>query len=385
MNNDVVYNRLINLPLDAKHSMFLFGPRGTGKTFWLKHHLPDALYFNLLNTDTYGELASKPTRLEEIVTKTYTGWVIIDEIQKLPILLNEVQRMIDSYKTRFILTGSSARSLRKKGVNLLGGRARVYHMHPLISQELGDDFNLSKALKNGLLPMALLDPDPQGYLKNYLRIYINEEVQQERLTRNLSGFNRFLETASFSQGSVLNYSEIGRELYLNRLQVADYFNILEDLLLATRIDVFTKRAKRKTIMHQKFYFFDAGVYKVARPTSVADTRAEEEGVGLETLFLQSLQALNDYLNLDYKIQFWRTKTGLEVDFVILGPRGFHAFEIKRSNNTGGGALRGLKAFGEEYPEAKLHYIFCGNFKQYHDNITAIPFEEALRELPKLIS
>ncbi len=386
MNPRVIYTRMLKLPLEDQPSIFLFGPRGTGKTSWLRTNLPEAIYIDLLDVKVYTELFRNPSRLEtNLVPKNYKGWVIIDEIQRVPELLNQVHRMIENQKIRFILTGSSARSLRKKGVNLLGGRARVYHMHPLTIQELGDDFNLARALENGLLPTAITDKDPQNYLKNYLQIYINQEVQQERLTRNLSGFNRFLEAASFSQGNTLNYSEIGREVSLSRLVVADYFNILEDLLLATRIDVFSKRAKRKLIAHQKFYFFDAGVYRSARPTSIIDARAEIEGAGLETLFLQSLQAINDYLNLDYKIHFWRTESGVEVDFIILGPHGFHAFEIKHSNHVSSQSLRGLKAFGQDYPEAKLHYIFCGHHKEYHGNITAIPFEQALKELPNLIS
>lgn len=315
----------------------------------------------------------------------YKDWIILDEVQRVPELLNEVHRLIENKGFRFILTGSSARGLRKKGVNLLAGRALTYYMHPLTIQEIGPDFNLARVLQFGLLPMAVTHVDPKKYLESYIQTYLREEVLQEGLTRNIGSSSRFLEVASFSQGSILNFSEIARELSLNRLMVADYFNILEDLLLSHRIDVFSKRAKRKLVAHQKFFFFDVGVYKVLRPTGPLDTREESDGAGLETLFLQSIRAINDYFDLDYKIYFWRTSTGVVVDFVIYGPRGFHAFEIKRAKNLTSKAFKGLKRFGQDYPESKLHLLYLGKNKEYHGNISVIPFEQALKELPELIS
>lgn len=218
-----------------------------------------------------------------------------------------------------------------------------------------------------------------------MQTYLREEVLQEGLTRNIGAFTRFLEVASFSQGAVLNISEIARELSLNRLLVASYFDILEDLLLAVRIPVFTQRAKRKIIAHQKFYFFDAGIYRTVRPVGLLDTVEEIDGAALETLFLQSLRAINDYFDLGYKIYFWRTQSGTEVDFVIYGPRGLYAFEIKRSAKISPKALKGLKGFQEDYPEAKLYLLFFGKYKEYHDGITVLPYEEALRDLSQLIS
>jgi predicted AAA+ superfamily ATPase len=202
--------------------------------------------------------------------------------------------------------------------------------------------------------------------------------------RNMGTFMRFLEVASFSQGQVLNVSEISRELAINRLMVANYFDILDDLLLSSRITAFTQRAKRKVIAHHKFYFFDVGVYKTLRPMGPLDSQEEADGAGLETLFLQSLSAINDYYNFGYKIHFWRTQTGDEIDFVIYGARGFHAFEIKRSSSITSKSLKGLKMFGQDYPEAKLYIVFFGKQKEYHGDITAVPFEEMLKELPQLI-
>lgn len=385
MKGDEMYNRILKLPLDQKNSIFLFGPRGTGKTSWLKSHLPESLYFDLLDFSIYNSLSADPSRLENMIPIDYKDWIILDEVQRVPELLNEVHRLIENKGFRFILTGSSARGLRKKGVNLLAGRALTYYMHPLTIQEIGQDFNLAHALDFGLLPMAVTHTDPKKYLESYVQTYLREEVLQEGLTRNIGAFSRFLEVASFSQGSILNFSEIARELSLNRLMVADYFNILEDLLLSHRIDVYSKRAKRKLVAHQKFFFFDVGVYKVLRPTGPIDTREESDGAGLETLFLQSLRAINDYFDLGYKIYFWRTSTGTEVDFVIYGPRGLHAFEIKRSQNLTNKAFKGLKSFQIDYPETKLHLLYLGKNKEYHENVTAIPFEQALRDLPKLIS
>lgn len=379
-----MYNRILKLPLEGTSSIFLFGPRGTGKTSWLKAHIPNALYLDLLDFSLYSQLQANPSRLEGLIPPGFKEWVIIDEVQRIPELLNEVHRLIESKKLRFVLTGSSARSLRKKGTNLLAGRALTYNMHPLVIQEMGADFNLAHALKFGLLPVAATHADPKKYLESYVQTYVKEEVLQEGLTRNIGAFTRFLEAASFSQGQVLNVSEVARELGINRQMVATYFEILEDLLLGVRISAFSQRAKRKVIAHQKFYFFDTGVYKNLRPMGPLDTQEEFEGSALETLFFQSLLAINDYYALGYKIFFWRTVEGQEVDFVIYGPKGLHAFEIKRSANLTPKAFAGLKYFGQDYPEAKLSLLFLGKHKEYHGNITAIPFEEALRDLPKLI-
>jgi predicted AAA+ superfamily ATPase len=217
-----------------------------------------------------------------------------------------------------------------------------------------------------------------------VQTYLQEEVAQEGLTRNLSAFTRFLEVASYSQGQLLNLSEIARELGINRLVVANYFDILEDLLLAVRISPFSVRAKRKMIAHQKFYFFDAGVYRFLKPAGLLDTQQEAEGCALESLFFQSLRAINDYYALDYTLHFWRTQQGAEVDFIAYGPKGLHAFEIKRSSTVTPKALKGLKQFGQDYPEAKLHLIYNGKQKEYYDDILVWPMQEALEQLPEIL-
>jgi predicted AAA+ superfamily ATPase len=257
-------------------------------------------------------------------------------------------------------------------------------MHPLIPQELGDAFSVEHALQYGLLPTTFSHDDPVKYLESYVQTYLREEVLQEGLTRNLGSFTRFLEAASFSQGQVLNVTEIARELGLNRLMVAQYFDILDDLLLAVRISPFAIRAKRKVIAHQKFYFFDAGVYRIVRPRGLLDSIEEAEGAGLETLVLQVLRAVNDYYDLGYTIYFWRTSTGQEVDFVLYGPQGLHAFEIKRSATITNKALKGLQVFAEEYPEATLHVLFMGKQPEYHGAITIRPLLDTLVQLPTLL-
>lgn len=379
-----MFKRILKLPLNGNSSIFLFGPRGTGKTSYIKEYLKKYFYLDLLDFSVYGMLKADPSRLETLIPSNYKEWIVIDEVQRIPELLNEVHRLIEHKGFKFILTGSSARSLRKAGTNLLAGRALTYTMHPLIIQELENEFSMPHALKYGLLPSVINHADPKKYLESYVQTYIREEVMQEGLTRNIGAFARFLEVASFSQGQILNVSEIARELSINRLVVANYFDILEDLLLSSRISVFAQRAKRKVIAHQKFYFFDVGVYRTLRPMGPLDSVEEAEGASLETLFLQSLRAVNDYYNLGYKIYFWRTQTGEEVDFVIYGSSGFHAFEIKRSATITSKSLKGLKTFGKEYPEAKLHILFSGKQKEFHGNVTAIPFEQILQELPEVI-
>ena len=380
-----MFKRLLKLPLEGKSSIFLFGPRSTGKTSWIKKHLPKSIYLDLLDFSIYSSLLADASRLEHLIPTNSSEWIVIDEVQRIPELLNEVHRLIESKGLRFLLTGSSARSLRKKGVNLLAGRALRYAMHPLTIQETEDSFNLADRLQYGLLPAVVTHSDPKKYLETYMQTYLREEVLQEGLTRNIGAFSRFLEVASFSQGQILNFSEIARELSINRLVVTSYFDILEDLLLAIRLPPFTLRAKRKTISHQKFYFFDTGVYRNLKPRGPLDTQQETDGAGLETLFFQSLRAINDYFEFDYKLYFWKTRSGNEVDFIAYGERGLHAFEIKRADYISTKLLRGLRNFKEDYPEAKLYIIYQGKQQQYHDDIVALPFLNALRNLPQILS
>jgi len=377
-----MYSRIISTPKNK--SFFLFGPRGTGKTTWVKKSFVDAIYIDLLESRTFNELLADPQRLEDYVPDSFNDWIIIDEIQKVPLLLNEVHRLIESKKYKFILTGSSARKLRRKGQNLMAGRALTCYMHPLSVTELGKDFNLKHSLKYGSLPSVYTEEDPQGYLDSYMRTYLQEEVQQEGLTRNLNAFARFLEAASFSQGSVLNMSEVSRECSVERKVVENYFNILEDLLISIRIPVFTKKAKRRMTRHPKFYFFDTGVYRTVRPMGPLDSPESAEGIALESFFLQEIRAINEYHRLGYSIYYWRTSGGLEVDFILYGKRGIKAFELKRRNKVSTSMLSGLKAFLSDYPDAEGFLIYGGNKPLFIDGIKVVPITDALKTIKEMI-
>jgi uncharacterized protein len=378
-----MYPRLFKGPR-AKKSFFLFGPRGTGKTQWVQSAFPEALYLDLLGGKLAIDLQARPGMLEDLITAGADQPVILDEVQRAPELLNEVHRLIEAQHIQFILTGSSARALRRRGVNLLAGRALTYRMHPLTAAELKSDFSLDHALTWGHLPATFSEPLRDEYLQAYVANYLREEVQQEGLVRSMAVFSRFLETASFSQASLLNMANIAREVGVDRKTVAGYFQILEDLLLATIIPVFTKRAQRKLVSHHKFYFFDAGVYRTIRPMGPYDRLDEAEGAALETLVYQELSALNDYLQLGYSLYFWRTGSGLEVDFVLYGKRGVMAIEVKRTAKIQSDELKGLRAFAQDYPEAKLYLFYCGDRRLNLNGVQAIPIQEAIVALPSLL-
>jgi predicted AAA+ superfamily ATPase len=380
----LMFSRQLQIPLESRKSFFLFGPRGTGKMTWLRQNLPEALFINLLRSDFYLPLSANPAHLRALIPDDYAGWIVIDEVQRVPELLNEVHDLIESKKHVFILTGSSARKLRRDSVNLLAGRALTYHMHPLTVAEQGDAFRLEDSLRYGHLPARFNEPDPARYLRDYVQTYLREEVMQEGLTRNIGQFSRFLEVASFSQGSVVNLSEIARDAHIQRPVAESYFSIVEDLLIGVRLPVFSKRAKRQLITHAKFYYFDTGVYRAIRPTGPLDSPAEIDGPALETLVLQEVRAINDYLALGYDIHFWRTKHGLEVDFVLHGPQGLVAIEIKRAGTAHPADLRGLREFKRDYPEASCILLYGGEQPLYLDDIRVIPIRDALRGLGKLL-
>ena len=368
----------------GQQSYFLFGPRGTGKSVFVENFYKHGLFFDLLDSRTYNELMADPGRLASRIPEGFSDWVIVDEVQKIPALLNEVHRLIERRRLRFVLTGSSARRLRRGNVNLLAGRALTCRMHPLTAAELGTDFNLVRALRYGQLPMACTSDNPDMFLQSYVRTYLQEEIQQEGLTRNLPAFSRFLEAASFSQGSPLNVSAIARDCAVNRKVVENYFSILRDTLVSYEIPVFTKRAKRDVIRSIKFYFFDAGVFRALRPAGPYDSDSEAEGAALETLVLQEIIALNDYKSGKYGIYYWRTRQGVEVDFVLYGPRGFRAIEVKHSDRIRREDFKGLKQFKEEYPEAELIFVYSGERRFHEEGIEIVPVDTFLREAEEFV-
>lgn len=380
-----MYKRLLTIDKTTPKSFFLFGPRGTGKTSWVLHYFPEALYIDLLKHRDYLLLQSDPSRLEAIVLAHPSNWTIIDEIQKIPALLDEVHRLIEHHHQSFILTGSSSRQLKRNSSNLLAGRALTYHMHPLTAVEINESFDVAKALHYGLLPSSYLESQPKLFLESYIATYLREEVIQEGIVRNIGSFSRFMEVASFSQGCPLNLANIARETGVSRKIIANYFEILEDLLIAVQIPCFTKRAQRQLIQHPKFYYFDAGIYHCLRPKGPLDKPEEIGGAAFETLFLQNLRAVIDYYRLDLSIYYWRTTTGLEIDFVLYGEKGLFAFELKSKRYIDRKDFSNLNIFKKEYSIAKCYLIYAGEHTEKHGEITALPLKQALLQLPEILS
>jgi len=376
-----MYHRLLSPAKDK--SLFLFGPRGTGKTTWIKQQFPKAIRIDLLESKLYTDFLANPGQLDQYIPKKFHDYILIDEVQRVPELLNEVHRLIESRKLRFVLTGSNARKLRRGGYNLLGGRALTYHMYPLTAIEMGTDFNLSRAIITGMLPLAQCE-NYEEYLQSFVKTYLDQEILQEGLTRNLAAFSRFLEVASFSQGQVLNVSNVAREASIERTTVLGYFNILQDLLIGYMIPPFIKRAKRRLVSHPKFYYFDVGLYRTIRPKGPFDTPQEMGGISVETLVCQQLIAINDLMKLNNKIYYYRTATGTEVDFILYGASGITAIEVKSSRTYKQEMIAGLKRFSLDYPEAKLYLFYAGEKKLYIGNITVLPLSYALHHLSQIM-
>lgn len=361
-------------------SFFLFGPRGTGKSTWVTSNLPKALRIDLLRESTFVELAGHADRLEAMAAAHGSKTIVIDEVQKLPTLLDEVHRLIEDRGFKFVLTGSSARKLRRSGANLLAGRARTLSMHPFTVSELGERFELRRAIQHGMLPTAWTADDVDEYLKGYVGTYLREEVQQAAMVRNLASFSRFLEAASLSQAAPLNMVQVAADTGINRKTVENHFDLLEDLLLAVRLPVFVKKARRAMTSHPKFYYFDAGVYRALRPRGPLDSDADVDGAAIETLLFQLVRAESANRGHDYQLYYWRTRTGLEVDLVAYGERGLHAFEVKRTSVFRETDLQGLREFTLDYPSARGHFFYGGTRRYKFDNIDVVPLEEGLREL-----
>ena len=371
--------RFLKAPQDH---FFLLGPRGTGKTWWTRTSFPNALRIDLLDPETLRSLSARPERLRELIAaRPDAKQVVVDEVQKLPQLLEVAHSLIEERRgTQFILTGSSARKLRRSGVNLLGGRAAQRSLHPYMAAELGDRFKLSEALRLGMLPVVHGAKEPEALLRAYNGLYLKEEVQQEGLVRNVGNFARFLEAISFSHGSVLNLANVARECQVNRKTVEGFLEILEDLLLAWRVPVFSRRAKRELAAHPKFFFFDAGVFRANRPAGPLDLPSETEGTAFEGLVAQHLRAWCAYSDGDHQLHYWQTRSQVEVDFVLYGPSGLYALEVKNTTQVRPEDLRGLKRFAEDYPESRRILLYRGRDRLLRDGILCLPGEEFLRNL-----
>jgi predicted AAA+ superfamily ATPase len=375
-------DRLVKIELPRGQSAFLWGPSKTGKTTYLRASYPESMIYDLLQTDLFLDLAKRPYLLREQILaanpKRLKDPVIIDEVQKIPQLLDEVHWLIENKRFRFILCGSSARKLKRGKANLLGGRAWRYEMHPLISVEV-DDLNLLRALNRGMLPLHYLQEEYRKSLQAYVQDYLKEEVFDEGLTRNIPAFSRFFDAMGYSHGELTNYSNIARDCGVDAKTVKEYYQILVDTLLGTMIEPYKRRQERQVITKAgKFYLFDVGVAGAITRRHIAYERGEEFGKAFEHFMLMEILAHRSYKELGYEVNFWRLKSGLEVNFVL--GRGQVAIEVKGSSRIDSADLRPLKVFIQEYRPKKALVVCNELHPRVHEEIAILPWRHFLKML-----
>ncbi|MBI2602907.1 MAG: ATP-binding protein [Deltaproteobacteria bacterium] len=365
----------------SEQSFFLFGPRGTGKSTWLMENYRDSLLFDMLDPLLLRSLTANPERLMELIRASRKKTILIDEVQRVPTLLDIVHQYMERYGDKqFVLTGSSARKLKRVGVNLLAGRAIVRRLYPFLPCEISEQFSLEEALEFGLVPLIWFSSNRRETLNAYLGVYLKEEVQNEGLVRRLDSFSRFLTAVSFSQASLLNLAEVSRECEVERKTIAGFVEVLEDLLLAEQVPVFSKKSKRKLIKHSKFYFFDVGVYRSIRPTGPLDRPEEIHGAATETLVFQCLHAYLAYRSTKNELYFWRTQSGNEVDFIVYGDDGLFAIEVKNARQVHKKDLRSLHSFQEDFPLTQSLLLFRGPTPLVMNGILCLPLSDFLKRL-----
>jgi predicted AAA+ superfamily ATPase len=370
--------RKCKLNNDLEESAFLFGARQTGKSTFLRKNFPKALYFDLLDTELNLRLAKRPGLLYEMLKdEPVEKLVIIDEIPEVPLLLNEVHRLISEKNMRFILCGSSARKLKRKGYNTLGGRALPYYFYPLVSAEI-PDFNLQKALTYGMLPPHYLSQNSQQRLSAYIDVYLREEVKAEALVRNLDGFQRFLEIAAITSGEMLNYNNVASDCGISANTAKEYFSILEDTLIGYMVPAYTKVAKRNVIQASRFYFFDVGVCNFLLHRKELQRGTPEYGHAFEHFVMQEIRAYLGYTQSEKQLSYWRTYTGIEVD-AVLGEAEV-AIEIKSTEEVQNKHLKGLKTFAEEHPECRQIIVSLDRFNRKIGTIETIYVLDFLKKL-----
>jgi len=374
--------RALQISLPSHQSAFLWGPRKTGKSTYLRSAFPESLTFDLLQTDLMLDLARRPALLRERLQATLAAKlrapVILDEVQKVPPLLDEVHWLIENRGLRFILCGSSARKLKRSGVNLLGGRAWRYEMHPLVSIEIGK-FNLLQALNRGLVPAHYLEPEYERSLRAYVLDYLKEEVFDEGLTRNVAAFSRFFEAMGYSHGDLTNYSNIARDCGVDSKTVKEYYQILVDTLLGTFVEPWKKRQERQVIgKAPKFYLFDVGVAGALTRRCIREERGEAFGRALEHFVLMEILAHRSYRELDYGVHFWRTKSGLEVDFVL--GEGEVAVEVKGTSRLDPSDFRSLRTFVEDNRPRQAILVSNERAPRRVEGIDVLPWREFLARL-----
>lgn len=370
-----IKKRLLTIQLPFDQSAFLWGPRQVGKTTWLREHMPDVPRIDLLKTDVFAEYVTRPALLRERYADTKQR-IIIDEVQKVPDLLNEVHWLIENRRIAFLLTGSSARKLRRGHANLLGGRAWRYTMTPLCYLEVAD-FDIEKIMICGLLPPHLLSTDPIQALRAYVADYLKEEIAAEAVVQNIPAFSNFLRIAALTTGELLSYTNVARETGVSAKVVRNYFQILEDTLLGFRIQPWRRAQTRRLVETEKFYLFDVGIanYLAGRKPGLY---TPEFGKSFEHFILMELKAYQAYKNPEMPLYFWRTSSGFEVDF-ILGEMEA-VIEIKASKRIHHGDLRNLKALAEEHKIKKRIIVSFETEPRKLDHIECLPWQAFLEKL-----
>jgi predicted AAA+ superfamily ATPase len=373
-----MFVRFLKLEESTEDSLFLWGARQTGKSTLLETLFPTARYYDLLKSEEFERLFRNPALLREELEKAHPqDLVIIDEVQKIPALMDEVHWLMTNRKLRFILCGSSARKLIRCGANLLGGRALRNVLYPLVSAEI-PDFDLMRAINNGMLPRHYTIENPQRRLQAYIGDYLNEEIRAEALSRNLLSFTRFMEIAAQCSGEMIVYKNIAQDCGVSANTVKEYFNILEQTMIGYLIPGFTATTKRRAIIAPKFYYFDVGIVNYLLKQKNIAQGTDAFGRAFEQLMIQELIAYLDYNLSDEKVTYWRTTHGYEVDCII--GYGRVAIEFKSCKEVQSRHTKGLKAFQEEFPKAKLVVVSLDKYHRTMNGVEIYPATEFLKEL-----
>lgn len=375
-----MHARLLKKP---ENSIFLFGPRGTGKSTWIRQHFHNAVVYDFLDTRETLRMERNPGLLfTETQGLPVRSWVILDEVQKVPAVLDEVHRLMESRNLRFILCGSSARKLKRGGADLLAGRAVMKEMFPLTYGELGGEFHLPSAITHGTLPIAVQGTDTEGFLLSYAETYLNEEIRAEALTRNVGAFSRFLEIASRQNSQVTNISNIARDAAVARTTVQNYFDILVDTLIGYWVEPWKLKRSTKQVSRPKFFLFDTGIARTLSGRLPYPPTPEEEGPLFENLLFNEIRAFLSYHEMRYRPYFWQTYDGTEVDFLCETREGFVAVEMKSAQEWRKKFSRGLTRLRQELRPAHVqcYGVYRGNKEAKHEGIHIIPAETFLSEL-----
>ena len=378
------FRRVLALP--ARRSVLLLGPRQTGKSTLVRAHLPqNAWTVDLLRHDEFLRYSKDPSDFRRTVEERRrrgTTVVFVDEVQKVPALLDEVHGLIERGGIRFVLTGSSARKLRRSGTNLLAGRAASLRLHPLVVEEHGQDFDLERALRIGALPavVAAEDEDARAQLRDYTETYLREEIQAEALVRNLGGFARFLDVAAAQCGEMLNTAAVARDVAVSVRTVSDYFQILEDTLLGFRIEAYRRSVRKRLVAHPRFYLFDTGVTNALNRRLTGTLDPVTRGRLFEQWIVLECRRLLDYAGSEARLFFWRTNHGAEVDLLVeKHGRLLAAVEIKATRKVTGADLKGLRSFADEHPDVPRFVVTPAGDPRRLENVLVTHWSDFLEQ------